>query len=63
MNLLKAIKDLNIDAKQSYMVGDRNTDYLAAKKTGVKFLIVGNKFKIKGKKNFINLKQAINSTL
>mgnify|MGYP006137680895 CR=1 FL=1 len=61
--LLKAIKDLNIDAKQSYMVGDRNTDYLAAKKTGVKFLIVGNKFKIKGKKNFINLKQAINSTL
>jgi len=61
--LLNAINDLNIDTKKSYMVGDRNTDYLAAKKTGVKFLIVGNKFKIKGKKNFINLKQAINSIL
>ena len=61
--LLKAINDLNIDTKKSYMAGDRNTDYLAAKKTGIKFLIVGNKFKIKGKKNFINLKQAINSIL
>ena len=61
--LLKAIKDLNIDIKKSYMVGDRNTDYLAAKKTNIKFLIVGNKFKIKGKKNFINLKEAINSIL
>ena len=59
--LLKAIKDLNIDIKKSYMIGDRNTDYLAAKKTGVKFLIVGNKFKIEGKKNFLNLNQAINS--
>ena len=37
---LKAVKDLNIDIKKSYMVGDRITDYLAAKKTGVKFLIV-----------------------
>ena len=45
------------------MVGDRITDYLAAKKTGVKFLIVGNKFSIKNKKNFMNLKQAINSIL
>ena len=60
---LKAINDLNIDKKQSYMVGDRNTDYLAAKQTGVKFIIVGNKFKIKVKENFINLKQAINSIL
>ena len=60
---LKAIKDLNIDSKRSYMVGDRVSDYLAAKKTGIKFLIVGNKFKIKGKKNFINLKKAINSIL
>ena len=60
---LKAIKDLNIDIKKSYMIGDRITDYLAAKKTGIKFLIVGNKFSIKKKKNFINLKQAINSIL
>ena len=60
---LKAVKDLNIDIKKSYMVGDRITDYLAAKKTGVKFLIVGNKFSIKNKKNFMNLKQAINSIL
>ncbi len=60
---LKAIKDLNIDIKKSYMVGDRITDYLAAKKTGIKFLLVGNKFKIKNKKNFLNLNQAINSIL
>ena len=61
--ILKAIRDLNIDTKQSYMIGDRYTDYLAAKKTNIKFLIVGNKFKIKGKKNFKNLKVAINSIL
>ena len=60
---LKAIKDLNIDTKKSYMLGDRVSDYLAAKKTGIKFLIIGNKFKIKGKKNFTNIKQAINSIL
>ena len=60
---LKAIKDLNIDTKRSYMLGDRVSDYLAAKKTGIKFLIIGDKFKIKGKKNFPNLKQAINSIL
>ena len=57
------IKDLNIDTKKSYMLGDRVSDYLAAKKTGIKFLIIGNKFKIKGKKNFTNIKQAINSIL
>ena len=45
------------------MVGDRITDYFAAKKTGIKFLLVGNKFKIKNKKNFLNLNQAINSIL
>ena len=35
---LKAIKDLNIDIKNSYMIGDRLTDYMAAKKTNIKFI-------------------------
>ena len=61
--LKKAIKELNIDIKKSYMLGDRYTDYLAAKKTKVKFLIIGNKFKMKGYKNFKNLKDGINSIL
>lgn len=59
----QAIKDLNIDINKSYMIGDRYSDYLAAKKTKIKFLLVGNKFKLKGKKNYKNLNQAINSIL
>ena len=33
---LEAIKDLNIDPKQSYMVGDKLEDLLAAEAAGVK---------------------------
>ncbi len=40
--LLKAIDDLNIDKKNSYMIGDQFTDYLASKKTNIKFIGVNN---------------------
>ena len=59
--LIQAIKDLNIDVKNSYMIGDRLTDYNAAKKTKVKFMIVGNKFKINGIKNYKSLYKAVKS--
>ena len=55
---LQAIKDLNIDINKSYMIGDRSVDYYAAKKTGVKCLIVGKKFKTKGIKNYKSLYDA-----
>ena len=41
--LIKAIRELNIDIKKSYMIGDRLQDYKAAKKTKLKFLSVGKK--------------------
>ena len=59
--LIQAIKDLNIDVKNSYMIGDRLTDYNAAKKTKIKFMIIGNKFKINGIKNYKSLYKAVKS--
>ena len=56
---LLANKANNIDFKKSIMIGDRNSDYLAAKKTKIKFIRVGG-LKIKGtisKKK--NLKQQL----
>ena len=61
--LLKAIKDLNIDKKKSLMIGNSSTDFYAAKKTGIKCLIVGNKFKISGAKNYKSLLEAVMSIL
>ena len=61
--LLQAIKDLNIDIKKSYMIGDQSVDYYAAKKTGIKCLLVGEKFKIKGSKNYKNLFDAIEAII
>ena len=58
---LQAIKDLNIDIKKSYMIGNSEADYYASKKTGIKCLLVGEKFKLKGKKNYKNLLSAFNS--
>ena len=60
---LQAIKDLNIDIKKSYMIGNSLADYLAAKKTGIKFLLVGEKFKINNSKNYRNLFDAIESII
>ena len=56
---LTAIKDLNIDKKNSFMIGDTEKDYLAAKKTGIKFIQVGKKnfnYNVK----FKDLRSAIN---
>ena len=58
---LQAIKDLNIDIKKSYMIGNSDIDYYAAKKTGVKCLLVGKKFMIKGSKNYKDLLSAVSS--
>ena len=60
---LQAIKDLNIDIKNSYMIGNSSADYYAAKKTGIKCLIVGKKFNIKGVKNYKSLNDATNSVI
>ncbi len=58
---LRAIKEMNINKKNSYMIGDRDVDYLAAKKTGIKCLIVGKKFVKNGLKNYKNLYSATRS--
>ena len=61
--LLKAIKELNIDVKNSFMIGDSLVDFQAAKKTRVKFLLVGKKFKLEKGKNHKNLLEAVNSIM
>jgi phosphoglycolate phosphatase-like HAD superfamily hydrolase len=38
--LIKAAQDLNIDLKKSYFIGDRFHDMEAAKKAGVKGILV-----------------------
>ena len=60
---LQAIKDLNIDVKKSFMIGNSSADYYSAKKTGIKCLMVGKKFHIKGTKNYKNLYDATNSII
>ena len=55
---LLANKKHNINFKKSVMIGDRYTDYLAAKKTGVKFISIGI-LKIKNCPNKNNLKSAV----
>ena len=54
-----AAKHLNIDLKKSVMIGDRKEDFLAAKKSGIKFFLVGKKFKIENIKRFKDLYSAI----
>lgn len=61
--LLKAIKELNIDVKNSFMIGDSLVDFQAAQKTRVKFLLVGKKFKLEKGKNHKNLLEAVNSIM
>lgn len=59
--LLKAIKELNIDKSKSFFIGDQYTDYLASKKTNIKFIGINNKnrFKRKRIKNKKNLLSAV----
>ena len=41
----KAIKEWNIDIKKSFMIGDQKTDFLAAKRSKLKFIYIDkNKF-------------------
>ena len=57
---LRAINDLNIDTKKSFMIGDTNRDFISAKKTSIEFINVGKK-KIPGAlKNLKNLNKAVN---
>ena len=58
--LLSAKKDLNIDMKRSYFVGNSEVDFKTALNSRMKFILVrNNSFKAKGviKKN--NLLQAV----
>lgn len=57
--LLQAIKELNIDVKKSFMVGDQISDYIAAKKTKIKF--IGINFNSKQNKKIINKKNFLNA--
>ena len=62
--LLKAKKDLNIDMKKSYFIGNSEVDYVTALKAGVKPIIVRNKsFNIKGVLKKDNLLQAVKYVL
>ena len=53
--ILQAIKDFNIDKKKSVFVGDRYVDYVAAKKSKIKFFLINKKISIKNVIKFKNL--------
>ena len=58
----RAIKELNINTKKSFMIGDQMSDYSASKKTKLRFIGIKNKT-FQNKKNIIykkNLLEAIN---
>lgn len=62
---LKAISELNINIKKSFMIGDSYSDLEAAKKTKIKFIKIGEK-KFPSNKNYIikkNLTKAVNYIL
>ena len=59
--LLRAISDLNINKKKSFMIGDTVNDLIAAKKTKIKFIQVGEKIKLNNIIKYKNLKDAIDS--
>ncbi len=59
----KAIKEFNIDRKESIFIGNHLRDYLASNKAKIKYLHIYNKRKIKfvrNNKQFNNLYNAIN---
>jgi mannose-1-phosphate guanylyltransferase/phosphomannomutase len=57
--IIKASKELNLDFKRSIMLGDKIDDYMAAKKSKLKFSFIGNNTRVKGIKNFKNLLSAV----
>ena len=61
----KAIKDLNIDKKKSFMLGDSVSDLFASKKTNIKFIKIGKEKFPKEIKNLNkkNLLDAVNYIL
>lgn len=57
--LIKAIRELNIDKSKSFFIGDQYSDYLASKKTNIKFIGINNdnefrQRRIKSKKNLLS---------
>ena len=54
-----AIKKFNIDRKKSFMIGDRFTDYIAAKKSDLRFIQVGSFIKKKRLVKKANLISAV----
>ncbi|MCX6796255.1 MAG: HAD-IIIA family hydrolase [Candidatus Falkowbacteria bacterium] len=59
--LKKAIKELNIDQKKSYFIGDSTTDALTAKKAGIPFIGVKTGYGCRDKKYLLLLgNKAIN---
>ena len=58
---IKAIKDLNIDKSKSFMFGDSKVDYIAAKRTGIKFIKIGNE-KLDTNTKMINKKNVLEAT-
>ena len=56
--IIKAKKKWNIDIKQSFMIGDKKTDLLAAKNVGLKFF-----YKSKKKNLYLQIRELIEKTL
>lgn len=56
---LRAINELNIDVKKSFMIGDQISDYEAAKKTNIKF--IGINIDPKKNKTIINKKDFLSA--
>lgn len=57
--LIKAIRELNIDKSKSFFIGDQYSDYLASRKTNIKFIGINNdnefrQKRIKSKKNLLS---------
>ena len=53
--ILKAMKKYNLNKKNCFMIGDKNLDKIAAKKSGIKFYFKENKsLYTQIKKNLIN---------
>ena len=52
----KAKIDFNIDISKSIMIGDKESDLIAAKKAGVTKLILLNKYNNQSKKEYIMAK-------
>ena len=57
----KAIKELNVDVKKSFVIGDQISDYIASKNTKLKFIGVNNKTLFKNNK-ILNKENLLSAT-